>query len=388
MTRGLTGRGRAVLGAAVVLVVAGGLFGIRELYCVAAAAVAVVAAARLWVGTRRWDVEVDRHVHPARVPAGRDAKVELVVRNPGRWPTPPVEASDPFDGGRRWARFAVAPLEPQERRRSSYRMPATRRGVHHLGPLQLRVHDPFALAAGTVTTGSETSLTVHPAFELVPVRTALSQRAEGARQPQPALGRSGSEFHTLREYVPGDELRQVHWPSTARVGDLIIKQQEGLRQARVTVALDLRTAVHDGDTLEAAVSAAAGVAVSALHEGLQARVVTTAGFDSGAGDGRRQAPVILDGLAAASLHRPPPGSAPFRVASGPDPVVLVTTDLVSDADLAAAFELGGAAATTVVLFSTGRPGTSELAGRGRRVVRLAPGASFAAAWGGRGVDGC
>ena len=400
----LTRRGQVLAGAAVVMALAGFLFGVLELYCLAAAEALLVVVARAWVSTRRCDLDVTRHVHPARVPAGQEARVELAVGNSGPRPTPPVEAADPFDGGRRWARFAIAPVRPGELRRSSYRLPSTRRGVYHLGPLELRVFDPFGLAVRTRTTAVDTSLTVYPRFELVPARAASSHRSDGTRRPQPVLGRGSEDFHTLREYVAGDDLRQVHWPSTARLDDLIIKQSESLQRGRLTVAADLRSTVHDDDTLEAVISAAAGVAVSSLHEGLQVRVVTTGGFDSGHGEGRGQAPAILDGLAAAEAHRPAPGVAPFRVAGGSDPVVLITTDRVSDADLESVYSLGGATGTTVVVFDTGRGGAADggpgsggpavggpavggPAGGGarrlaqsRRTVRVPVGGSFAAAW--------
>ena len=394
--RALTLRGRVVLGAAAVMALGAFLFGVQELYCLAAAAALLVVVARIWVSTRRWDLDVTRHVHPARVPAGQEARVELAVRNAGSRSTPSVAAADPFDGGRRWARFAIAPVRPGELRRSSYRLPSARRGVYRLGPLELRVEDPFGLAACTRTTAVDTSLTVHPRFELVPARAVSSHRSDGRRRPQPVLGRGGEDYHTLREYVAGDDLRQVHWPSTARLDDLIIKQTESLQRGRLTVAADLRATVHDDDSLEAVISAAAGVAVSSLHDGLQVRVVTTGGFDSGHSEGRRQGPAILDGLAAAVAHRPAPGVAPFRVVGGSDPVVLITTDRVSDADLESAIGMGGATGTTVVVFETsgggagaggaagraitGRAVGPVRAGRARRTVRVPLGGSFAAAW--------
>lgn len=376
-----------VIGAGVVMALAGWLFGIEELYCLAVAAAAMSAASRVWVDLRRWDLQVSRVVHPSRVSAGQEARVELAVRNPTTRPSPPVEARDPFDGGRRWARFAIAPVGPGEVRTSSYRLPSTRRGVYRLGPLELRLFDPLGLASSWRATAVESTLTVHPRYDLVPVRGVSAHRDYDRRRSNPVLGKGGTEFYMLREYVPGDDLRQVHWPTTARLDDLVIRQPESLRRGRLTIVADLRGSVVDDETVEHVLSAAASLATSGLRSGLQVRVVTTAGWDSGHGTRGDRAPEILDGLAAASIHRPLPHLAPFRIAGGTDPVVVVTTDRCPETDLHSAFGMGGASGTTLVVFETGGPGDpgvtaggGRAVGGGRRVVTVARGGSFSAAW--------
>jgi uncharacterized protein (DUF58 family) len=398
MNRGparFTPRGRVVVGAGAAMTVAAWLFGIQELYSLAVAAAVLAVASRLWVDLRRWDMEVTRFVHPSRVAAGQEARVELSVRNASARVSPPVEARDPFDGGRRWARFAIAPLRGGEVRTSSYRLPSARRGVHRLGPLELRLSDPLGLAATTRATAVETSLTVHPRYDIVAVHGVSSHHDEDRRLPHPVLGKGGNEFYTLREYVPGDDLRHVHWPTTARADGLVIRQPEHLRRGRLTVVGDLRSPVYDqkagpdDDTVESVLSAVASLAMSAVRSGLEVRVVTTAGWDSGHGTGRGHGPALLDGLAAAMLHRPQPGVAPFRLAGGREPVVVVTTDRCADTDLESAFGMGGAAGTTLVVFETAagqvdghgsapsRPNRSRVT---RRTVRVRPGDPFAAAW--------
>ncbi len=379
-SRALTSRGRVVAGSAAFMALAAYVFGVQELYCLAAAAAVLVVVARGWVQARRWEVEVTRHVHPARVQAGSDARVELTVRNSGPRPTPPLQARDAFDGGRRWARFAIAPLDAGETRTSSYRLPSGRRGVYHLGPLELQLLDPFGLACATRRTAPDTSLTVHPRYELVPIRAASSHRDDDRRPVRSRIGDAGTEFYMLREYVPGDDLRRVHWPSTARLDDLVIRQPEGARRGRVTVVADTRATVHDGESLEALLSGAAGLAVSCLHAGLQVRVVTTDGFDSGHRSGRVAGVALLDGLATAGAHPPAPGAPPFQVAGRADPVILLTTDRSTGADVESAVRLGGPNGTTVVFFGTGPgsvPGGPDVGWRG---VRVPPGGSFRAAW--------
>jgi uncharacterized protein (DUF58 family) len=374
----LTARGWALLGGAAVLALVAYLFGLQELYALSAGASVLVASARIWVGSQPWDMHVSRHVHPDRVPAGAEARVELTVVNAGSRATPPVGAADCFDGGRRWARFAIAPLAPGESRRASYRLPAARRGVYHLGPLNLHFGDPMGLARRTSVTAPNTSLTVHPRFDMVPVTSVSSHRDDDVRSSLPVLGRGINEFYALREYVPGDDLRHVHWPSTARVDDLVIRQPENVHWGRVTVAADLRAGVHEGESIEDVLSAVASVAMSSLREGLQVRVVTTAGFDSGHGGGRLHAPAILDALAASHLHRAD-STSPYRVI-GTDPVVLITTSRATAADINSAVRLGGARGTTIVIIGTASGSAPVAPGLSRHTVKVPVGGSFASAW--------
>jgi uncharacterized protein (DUF58 family) len=348
----LTVRGRVVLGTGATMALSAWLFGVQELYGLALAAFVLVAGARIFVGFKRWDLHVSRYVHPTRVASGQEARVELAIRNPTPSSSPPVDARDPFDGGKRWARFSVGPLYPGEMRTSSYRLPSTRRGMYRLGPLQLRLSDPFGLASNSRAPAGDTSLTVHPAYDLVPMVGLSAHRGEDRHLAQPVIGKGGSEFYALREYVPGDDLRHVHWPTTARVDDLVIRQPENLRRGRLTVLADLRASVNDDESLEVVLSAVASLAVSGLRSGLQVRVVTTAGFDSGHGVSSDHGPTLLDGLAMAVVHRDRPGVAPFRLAGGREPVVVITTDRCTAADLHSALGLSGPGATTLVVFET------------------------------------
>jgi uncharacterized protein (DUF58 family) len=406
----LTARGKVLAGVAVALALGAWLFGLQELYCLAAAAAVTVSGARAWVRWRPWALAVTRVVHPTRVAAGQEARVELVVTNPRGRPSPSVKAADPFEGGRRWARFSIAPLGPGETRRSSYRLPSSRRGIYTLGPLELRLTDPFGLAEAVRVVPTRTSLTVHPAYELVPIGGMSSHREEDRRPHRPRIGRGGSEFYTLREYVPGDDLRHVHWPSTARLDDLVIRQPDNLRRGRLTVAADLRAGVVDDETLEGVISAAASLAVSALRSGSQVRVVTTAGWDSGHGSGEGHAAQVLDGLAAAGPHRARAGLLPPRRAAGREPVVVVTTTRATRADLNALVAAHGGLVSTMVVFEptpgspdpapsgpargpvrrrppegasrSARAASAALArsAGGQRVVSVGPSGSFAEAW--------
>jgi uncharacterized protein (DUF58 family) len=378
----LTSRGRALLVAAVAMVVGGVMFGINELYPVALSILVLVTTSRLWLGAKRWDVRVVRHIHPARVPAGSDARVELTVRNVGSRRSPPILAGDPFDGGKRWARFAISPLSPTETRVASYRLPTTRRGVFRLGPLQLEVSDPFGLARATRATTPDTSLTVHPRVEAVSTRSLSALNNSEMRLPKPVIGSGGNEFYGLRTYVTGDDLRHVHWPSTARLDDLVIRQPDNLWRGRITVAADLRDAIHDSDSLEAVLSAVASVAICTLGSGMQVRVVTTGGMDTGYVTSSQQGSTVLDLLAGATTSTNDSLAQSLRLVRDGTTLVLCTTDACQEKDLAAALRLGGSSASVVVFDRrAGVPASGLAAVPGRsRLVRVPLGESFRAAW--------
>ncbi len=381
---GLTSRGWGLLVASVLLVVGAFLFGIEELYPVAAAGLVLIVSARVWVGSRRWDVRVVRHVRPARVPAGVAARVELAVVNHSARPSPILAAQDPFDGGRRWARFLIAPLDPGEVRWAAYTLPTSRRGVFELGPLQLELSDPFGLTR-VVTVGCPLSkLTVHPRVDALRSRLVPAEPEPDKRVPQPVLGRVGDEFYGLREYRLGDDLRRVHWASTARNDRLMIRQPENVLQGRLTVAIDLRSAVHDPASLEGALSAAASVVMAAIRNRIHVRVLTTTGLDTGFGSTGAHGAAVLDVLAAAE---PRPGTTliddlPIGAATGS--LTVITTQSAGDAELAAVTRAGRRDRTTLVIFD--RPGQGQpRLGVDRyparcRVVTIRDGGSFRAAW--------
>jgi len=380
---GLTQRGWALLAVAVVLAAGALLFGIHELYAIAGAAVVLIGGARLWVGGQRWDIRVVRHVRPTRVPAGVAARVELAVVNHSSRRSPVLAARDPFDGGKRWARFLIAPLDPGEVRWAAYTLPTSRRGVFTLGPLELELSDPFGLARIVSIGCSPSTLTVHPRVDVIRSRFTPAEREPDIRVPLPVLGRVGEEFYGLREYRDGDDLRRVHWASTARVDRLMIRQPESLMQGKLTVAIDLRTGMHDPSTLEAMLSAGASVVMAGMRGRIQVRLVTTAGVDSGFGSAARHGSALLDALAGAELRAGSTLIHDLRVGPGVGPLTLLTTDAASDVELAAISRAAGRSQLTLVVFERSGEGRGFGFGRipGRdRVVTVLSGGSFPAAW--------
>jgi uncharacterized protein (DUF58 family) len=380
---GLTRRGWALLAAALLLAAGGFLFGVVELYPLAAAALVLVAATRAWVGSRNWDVRVIRHVRPARVPAGSPARVELAVTNHAERGSPILGAQDPFDGGRRWARFLISPLDPGEVRWAAYTLPTFKRGVFELGPLELELTDPFGLARVTRVGSPVSSLTVHPKVDPIRVRQVPAEPHPDMRSPLPVLGRVGDEFYGLREYRAGDDLRRVHWASTARTDQLMIRQPENLLQGRMTVAVDLRSSVHDPATLEACLSAAASVIMAAVRARIHVRLLTTGGIGSGFGATHSHGATLLDLLAGAEAKAGSSLIEDLRLGGATGPLTLITTQAAAAADVTAVTR-AAREHSTVVIFERTTGGQQRLMTEHHparsRVVRVRSGGSFRAAW--------
>ncbi len=382
----MTGRGWAVLAAAVVSLVAGRILGLEDLYLVGAGLLLAIGLGFVYVHARRPDVVASRRVLPSRVHAGGNSRVELALVNHAGRRSPVLSVRDPFDGGARWARFMVAPLAPGEQARAAYRLPTERRGVFDLGPLQVAVTDPFGFVSAAVRAAPRTRLTVYPRID--PVAPPPSSHGDdplaGADHPR-ALTGGGEDFYALRPYVRGDDLRKVHWPSTAKADDLMLRQDEMPWQSRSTLVLDTRAGVVPPAGLEILVSAAASVVVaSARHDALQ-RLLTASGFDSRSAAGASHVDAILEHLAGVRLGGGAllPVLAAIRRSQAGGALVVLTTALTPGSDLQAIAALRARfASVTTVLVDPSAWGDTAVptTASANQVVRVAAGRPFAAAW--------
>ncbi|MHB8506859.1 MAG: DUF58 domain-containing protein, partial [Acidimicrobiales bacterium] len=216
----LTARGWALLAVAAVAVVAGRLFGVAELEGLAAAAAVTVVAAVVYASRQSFHLEVSRSLHPAQAAPGRRNAVEVHLRNAGSRTTPVLTIRDPFDGT--GPEQLLAPLGPGGTRRWRYQLPELRRGSFTVGPLVTEVNDPFGLARRLRSVGRGTRLVVHP--RVMPLRAPVVARAAQREGTAATVQDDGQEFASLREYVPGDDLRRVHWPSSARTDTLLVRE--------------------------------------------------------------------------------------------------------------------------------------------------------------------
>jgi uncharacterized protein (DUF58 family) len=306
--RVLTRRGWTLLGACLGLVVAGRLLGAVELSVLATGGAVLLGCAVVWVRSRNFDVYVGRELRPSRLYVGADGRVDLAVTNRGTARTPQLAVTDVFDDGRRAARFLLPPIPPDETARAAYRLPTSRRGRYRVGPVAVTATDPFGLARRTWTRGGTNEVTVCPRVHdiLAPTQPGgrLVASVESVRA-RALVSEGGEEFLTLRDYEAGDDLRRVHWRSTARTGDLMVRQDEAQWRARAIVVLDVRPAAHDNTSLEVAVEATASIVDRLTRMRRRVEVVTSAGQQLGyTRDGHSRTWDVMDQLATIEASGP------------------------------------------------------------------------------------
>lgn len=385
MANVLTRRGGLLLLGAALMAVVGRLLGLVELFMLAASAVAMVAGASAYVRLMPFSVEATRQLRPPRVPAGTDSRVELTVRNRATRRSPVLAASDPFDGGRRLAHFLLAPLQPDESARAAYRLPTEARGVYDLGPLTLQLSDPFGLAHRSVTAAPRTSLTVFPRVDPIeaPALTRGDDAFATADHPT-ALASSGDDFYALREYELGDDLRRVHWKSSAKLDQLMIRQDEVPWQGRATVVLDLDPAAHTPESLEVAVSAAASIVTACWRRRSVVRLVSTDGIDSGAGSGPAHLDAILEHLAGAEARGDVPLSgllASLRREGNGAALAVITTAVSPQSHLDTVARVRNRfGSVTLVMIETAAGAPARTVPGLSSFVRVSGSMPFAAAW--------
>lgn len=305
----LTNRGWGLAITALALIAGGRLLAVAELFYLGVVAIALVVIVTIRAALVRLEIGVRRDVHPPRVHAGSPSRIELKVTNRGPRRTPVLRITDAVSRTR-GADLALAPILPGGRARAAYRLPTDRRGIVTVGPLDVVVGDPFGLTSVRTRGAEQTELTVYPRIDAIAgLPESIGHDPEAANEAPTAHGPMGDEFFALRPFQIGDELRRVHWPSTARFDELLVRQTELPWQGRTTILLDLRAEAQTHASLDLAVSAAASVLTAARRDGDLFRLVCTDGVDSGFVPGNAAYGAILEYLAtvevapAASLSR-------------------------------------------------------------------------------------
>lgn len=288
----LTPRGGAICVLAVIAWVLGRFLGVDELYVVSGASVAIVVLAVISTRLSSAHIAVRRGTGTRHARRGDHVPIDLSLRNDGRLPAslllvedarPAGVGADDAERGAP-ARFVVRGLRPRRVVDLRWHAVGDRRGRFAVGPLRIRLRDPFGLAERSRRYRGTDDLVVFPRIEpLTPAGGDGTHQGEDATAVRRAFHR-GDEFHTMRAYVVGDDLRYVHWPSTAHRGTLMVRQHELPWQARAVVHVDTRAHVHRGagdrGTLERAVSAAASVLVHLERGHDEVRLVAAASDDT------------------------------------------------------------------------------------------------------------
>ncbi len=264
----ITPAGWALVALIVVSEAAGAWLGYEQLQVVAAAGLVTLvgaAAAVLW----RPRVAVSRAFHPSTVVAGEPAVAVLEVTNQARWRSPPVAVFDRL--GDQETLLSVRSMAAGQTVRLHYPLPTDRRARLTLGPLVIVRNDPLGLLEARQDREATDVLWVHPrTWPIHPLPAGVVVDLEG---PVSDTAQAGSvTFASLREYVPGDDRRLIHWRSSARTGTLLVRHHVDTNEPRATIVLDARRAMWTELSFEDGVELCASVAAALTAVGLTAEL--------------------------------------------------------------------------------------------------------------------
>ncbi|MFT5201912.1 MAG: hypothetical protein ACI9C1_001293 [Candidatus Aldehydirespiratoraceae bacterium] len=312
----MTPAGRGTLVAGILIGLLGFRLGYPTLSTMGATLIAAVLIALILVG-RPPDLASTRVVRPDRVTAGDSATTELTITNTGRRSSSASHGQERFGSGT--IALQIPSLEPHESIVLTNEISTDRRGVFDVGPLTVRRGDPIGLARRGDISSNLTRLIVHPVVhELTPFPAGLRRDLEGLPSGESASG--GVTFSNLREYVPGDDFRLVHWRSSARVGSLMVRHNVDVHRPRTTVILDTSAALYDKDSFEDAVRAATSVVVAAMKRRFPFTLRTSDGHII---DDRSSRLAVMDFLAGIEPNDDPSADlAQAAVAAAKDPAGL------------------------------------------------------------------
>ncbi len=278
----LTTRGRSFVAAGGAAMVCGLAIPEPDLIRVGALLVVLPLIAALAARRSRYRLSCNRRIDPPRVPAGQTAAIAVRVENVTRLRTGVLLAEDtaPYALGAR-PRFVLDEIEPGGHREFNYTLRSDARGKYTIGPLRVRVADAFGLVEITRSFKTTSTLVVTPKIFTLPRAAAPSSWLGEGDGGMRTISATGEDDAATRAYQDGDGLRRVHWRSTARYGELMVRREEHQWRNSATVFLDTRRSAHSGSgpsaSFEYAVSAAASIGAHLTEEGFRARLITDAG---------------------------------------------------------------------------------------------------------------
>ncbi len=278
----LTTRGRSFVAAGGAAMVCGLAIPEPDLVRVGALLVILPLIAALAARRSRYRLSCVRTIDPPRIPAGTPTTVSVRLENVARLRTGVLLAEDtaPYELGAR-PRFVLDEIEPGGHREFSYTLRSDARGKFIVGPLRVRVADTFGLVEISRSFSSTNTLVVTPRIVALPRAAAPSSWLGEGDGGMRTISATGEDDAAPRAYQDGDGLRRVHWRSTARYGELMVRREEHQWRNSASVFLDTRRLAHSGSgpsaTFEFAVSAASSIGAHLTEEGFRARLITDEG---------------------------------------------------------------------------------------------------------------
>lgn len=279
----LSTRGRTFIAVGVLSLVAGLLLGVTDLQRVGVLLLVLPLPAWLAVRQARSGLRVGHAVSPSRIGVGGAAEVRLVLGNPQAFGTGPLRITESVPGGRP-LRFSVAGVRGRQRRTVAYPLPTLRRGRYTVGPTTVMASDPFGLVTAETRSTDTAELIVQPSTSMLAPLTLPIAWRDGAATLSHSVGVGGSDDASVREFRHGDDLRKIHWRSTAKSGALMVRQEERPWHGESLVLLDTRSLAYptmpsdeQSPALEWAISAAASIGCHLAARARRVAVVTGGG---------------------------------------------------------------------------------------------------------------
>jgi uncharacterized protein (DUF58 family) len=382
----LTARGRAFVASGVTLAAAGWGLGFPDISRVGVLLIVLPVVTGLVSSRQRAPLRIERHSSPSRVAVDERAIVTVTMTNAGTRRTPLLLAEERLNlalGDR--PRFLLGQLQPGEVRQVEYAVRSHLRGRHPLGPLTVVLRDPFGLTNRFAEVGATGDIVVLPRIDpLVGGRPpGNGVGAEGEIPFMVAL--HGEDDQSIREYRDGDDLRRIHWPATARTGDLMVRQEDRPARRRAMILLDPRAGAHQGhgasSSFEWAVSAAASVVAHLAGLGYATHLICSETVHDGQAAMTTDADHALDVLAEAEtgheaeLAELVRAAHPVTASGGLVVAILAARDEETLRQVASLRQPGGSGLAIVLdtaTFADGPPGRSagsgSTPGRGGRAV--------------------
>jgi uncharacterized protein (DUF58 family) len=274
----VTDRGRLTLALGFGTYVAAWAFGAHALYAPAVGLVLVSIAALGWTQVLARPLRLSRSIDRDRPHEGDDVVIRVDLRADGGVLPGSVTLHDPAGG--LGERDVIVPRDGN-RLRTAYRVEQVPRGRYRFSGAQVVVEDPFGLSRRDQDLEDTGSLLVYP--RLVRLSSLFSERGLRAHGGGRMLLRrpAGFELHSVREYQDGESLRRVHWPSTARRQQLMVKELEDAPRDELVVVLDAQEGFAAGDRLDTSfdvqVRAAGSILWTHARRGRHARLLITSG---------------------------------------------------------------------------------------------------------------
>src|SRR5438045_557914 len=215
------------------------------------------------------DLEAGYAVSQLSGHVGDRLRVTYTLRNTSRVPKPWLEVHNPTSLPAGLPGRALG-LGSRAERSWLVRTPLTRRGHFRVEPLQIRTGDPFGFFESAATVGNGVTVVVYPRVEALPQWRLPAANLDGSHAMRERTLQTTPLVSTVRPWAPGDAFNRIHWKSTARHGEIQVKEFELEQTADAWIILDLERSVQGGrgeeSTVEVAVRAAASIAAKALLE--------------------------------------------------------------------------------------------------------------------------